>query len=114
MPGAVGQSRDVLDGAVRRVRADGETLMLHSPGERGREQTVRNPGTRCVLIRWNCQERTALVTRWQIGWKGYGMVRYNGLSPHPTNSWCRRIGEAVTSLFCPYVLILTKSQSRVM
>lgn len=50
MPGAVGQSRDVLDGAVRRARAAGETLMLHGPGERGREQTVRNPGTRCGLI----------------------------------------------------------------
>lgn len=57
LPGAVGQSRDVLDGAGRTARAAGETLMLHSPGERGREQTARNPGTRCVLIRRNSQGR---------------------------------------------------------
>lgn len=98
MPGAVGQSRDVLDGAVRRVRAAGETLMLHSPGEREREQTVRNPGTWCVLIRWNCQERMVLMTHWQMGWKGFGMVKYNGFGPHPASSWCRRVGGAATSL----------------
>lgn len=38
----------MLDGAVRRVRAASETLMLHSPGEREREQTARNPGTLCA------------------------------------------------------------------
>lgn len=37
MPGVVGQSRDVLDGAVRRARAAGETLTLHSSGERRKE-----------------------------------------------------------------------------
>lgn len=29
---------------MRRAIAAGEELMLHSPGERGREQAARNPG----------------------------------------------------------------------
>lgn len=93
MPGAAGQSRDVLGGAVRRVRAAGGTLMLCSPGERGREQTARSPGTWCVLPGENGACDTS--ADWLEGlW--YGQVR--SLSPHPANSWCRRVGGAMTFL----------------
>lgn len=81
----------MLDGALRRARAAGETLMLHSCGERGREPRAKDPGTWCVLIRWNCPERMELVTHWEMGWKGFGMV--NGLSPHPAKSGAGGLGE---------------------
>lgn len=87
----------MLDGAVRRARAAGETLILHSPGE-GERANSEQPWHFVCADRWNCQERMALMTSWQIGWKGFGMVRYNGLSPHSASSWCRRVGGAVTSL----------------